>query len=257
MSLRRLPAPVVSVAHLGGRATEMVLEAPEIARTLRPGQFVMVGLPESRDVFLDRPMSYFRRDERTLSILFRSVGRGTRALEALEAGEAVEIMGPLGRPLPELGKGGRVTYVGGGVGVPPLYDACRTRVEAGGTARVLLGARTADEILGEAAFRRLDVDVEVATDDGSAGRRGRVTDLLTGSDGPLVACGPEPMLRSVQAFARSSGALAYLILEARMACGFGACLGCTVPRVGKGDVYHTYLRVCTEGPVFRSEEVAL
>jgi len=258
VSLRRDVAPVVASSEVGKGAFELTVRAPEIAREIRPGQFVMLGLTGGPpgDVFLDRPMSYFQRRGEALSVLFRVVGRGTKALSRLRVGDVLQVMGPLGRALPDLGRG-RVVYVGGGVGVPPLFDAARAHLEAGGRARVLIGARTAAEVLGEAAFRSLGLDVSVATDDGTGGRRGLVTDLLRPEDDLIVACGPTPMLRSVQAFTRTTGGRAYLILEARMACGFGACLGCTVRTAGRADPYQSYARVCTEGPVFLSDEVVI
>lgn len=294
---------------------ELVLRAPGVAAAARPGQFVhlLCGRPpggDGIDRFLRRPLSVFRADgERgTVSVLFRVRGEGTRWLAERRPGEAVGILGPLGRgfPLPgdaglrlgggtggAAGGGGRALLVGGGVGIPPLFFLARELVRRGVSVRVLLGARTAEQVLAEDAFGALGAPVAVATDDGSRGHRGLVTDLVEAAlderpGATVCACGPLPMLRTVQRLAAARGVAAYLSVEQTMACGVGACLGCPV-RVVAAEVYPTgpepwrevprgavlrdayarleraaageeptaYRRVCVEGPVFAAWEVLL
>ncbi len=259
MSLGRWSVPVVGRTAHGPGVVELEVEAPALAASIRPGQFVML-FPETPGApYLGRPMSYFRRSEETLSVLFRVVGAGTRHLAALVRGDRLSALGPLGQPFPDP-EPGEVCLVGGGVGVPPLYDWARTLREQGHGVTVLLGARSADQLLGEAAFSPIAAQLLVATDDGSRGHHGPVTSLLPASTATVYACGPSAMLKAVQEWARGRAAPAYLTLEARMACGFGACLGCTVaaanPDPAKGD-YGRYVRVCTDGPTFAAGAVLL
>lgn len=259
MSLSRLEARIRDRRNEAPGVVELELELPALATAIQPGQFVMLLSEAAGAPYLGRPMSYFRRSARTLSVLFRVVGGGTRHLATLACGEHLVVLGPLGRPFPEP-QAGEVCLVGGGVGVPPLYDWARELSQRGHPVTVLLGARSADQLLAANDFAEIDTRTVIATDDGSLGHRGPVTDLLPASAGTVYACGPTPMLKAVQAWARDREVATYLTLEARMACGFGACLGCSVeakaPSAAAGD-YGRYLRVCTEGPTFAVDEVVL
>lgn len=239
---------------------ELVMEFPEDV-VLEPGQFYMLSAGDGRDTYLPRPFSVYRTfSPRRLSFLFRVVGPGTVALAALKARDRLQAMGPLGHgfPLPEVP--GRSLLVGGGVGVPPLWSLARALLQAGSQVTALIGARTKSGLLAQAELLALGAQVLTATDDGSQGHHGPVTDLLDGLEAQsLYACGPEPMLRAVQSFAsRRPLPSTYLALEAAMACGYGVCLGCAVerrtpdPELGP---YGAYVRVCREGPVFRWDEV--
>lgn len=259
MTPTREDGVVVAREEVAPDVFELSLRAPRTATALQPGQFVEVGWQLGEGPFLGRPMSYFRREGQTFSILFRVVGEGTALLARARPGDRLWVLGPLGNPYPLPGKG-TLTLVGGGVGVPPLLDAARAHTEAGGRVRALVGARSRADLLGVAELRATGAEVLPATEDGSGGRRGRVTDFLSDADTFVVACGPEGMLRAVQAFAKATGVPCYLALEAPMACGFGACLGCTVraahPDPAKGS-YGVYLRICTEGPAFPALEVEI
>jgi dihydroorotate dehydrogenase electron transfer subunit len=213
----------------------------------RPGQFAMLHLdPERvhRDPLLARPMAIYRREGETLEFRFKVVGRGTAALSRARAGSALAVVGPLGNGFAPPGRG--CVLVGGGTGIASLYE-----LAAGADSpRVLLGGRTRDDVLGLADFESLGVELRVATEDGSLGRRGKVTELLELQAGAqVVACGPHGMLARVHQMAAAAGARCQVSLESPMACGFGICLGCVVPtRAG--------LRyVCTHGPVFESADL--
>ncbi len=241
---------------------ELVTEFPD-DELPAPGQFYMLSAGDGRDTYLPRPLSFYRTfSPRRLSFLFRVVGPGTQAIAALRARDRLQAMGPLGQgfPLPEHPL--RAVLVGGGVGVPPLWSLGRALQERGCQVTALIGARTRSGLLGQAELEALGMRVLTATDDGSRGHHGPVTDLLAGLDADAVfACGPEPMLGAVQSFAASRPVPdTYLALEAAMACGYGVCLGCAVERA-KPDPelgpYGTYARVCREGPVFRWDEVKL
>jgi dihydroorotate dehydrogenase electron transfer subunit len=227
----------------------------------QPGQFVMLHLGDAAprfDPLLPRPMAIYRQrpDGGELEIVYKVVGRGTALLAARRAGDRVGVVGPLGRGFAPPAAGERALLVGGGTGVASLYELAR---RAGAAARpvVCLGARTAGDLLGRADFDALDVDLRLATDDGSAGRRGLVTEILAdalaeGGVARVVACGPTPMMQRAAALAAAAGVACELSLENRMACGFGVCLGCAVPRAGEG--FHL---VCRDGPVFDAAALAL
>jgi dihydroorotate dehydrogenase electron transfer subunit len=214
-----------------------------------PGQFAMLaaaarwGGGADERPFLPRAFSVARRHaDGTLDFLLEDVGPGTRRLGELGPGDAAWLLGPLGRGFAPPRDGRRPVLAGGGVGIAPLAiwaDAL------GGEATTLLGFRDA----AHAAGAELIAGARVATDDGSVGHRGRVTELLAGELGAHVevyACGPPPMLEAVRALCAEHGVPAQLALESGMACGYGACFGCVVPtRAG-------YVRLCVDGPVLEA-----
>ena len=233
------------------------LEAPRLAATARPGQFAMLGpLHEAAlDPFLNRPFSIHRVRRDQVELLVAVVGRGTHMLARMPAAQPLTLLGPLGNGFswPEADE---VLLVGGGAGVAPLVFAAEDGLAAGRRCRLLYGAATADLLVPLDDLAAAGCPVDLATDDGSHGHAGLVTDLLgerlagAGPDGPVVlACGPEPMLAAVAAACRAAGVRAQVSLENRMACGTGACMGCAEIIQGRPE------RVCTEGPVFDAAEV--
>jgi len=220
-----------------------------------PGQFAMLaaeqrwGGGEDERPFLARALSIARHTGEEAHFLLEDVGPGTRRLCELREGERVLAVGPLGRGFRTPESGRRVLLVGGGVGIAPLMIL---QDRLGGAARALLGFRDGER----ARAAELMLEVHVATDDGSAGHHGTVTELLErelqeDSAAEVCACGPGPMLEGVRALCERAGVPAQLALEAPMACGFGACFGCVVPaRDG------SYLRVCVDGPVIDADELA-
>lgn len=234
------------------------LDAPEIAQAVRPGQFVMVRSLGGWDPPLPRAYSVYHADPEggCIEILYRVVGRGTGRLRLHEPGMLLSVWGPLGNQF-RLPEGERVILVGGGVGIPPLVFWAQHLAELSVPMELvaLVGAATKDYLVGLNHFRRARALLRTATDDGSAGHHGFVTALLpeflAGARSTIYACGPMPMLAAVARIAEEHAAPAELALEAPMACGVGACLGCTVPRRGGG-----YARVCTDGPVFAAGDIA-
>lgn len=240
------------------------LYAPAVAEAARAGQFVHVRCapPGQWDPLLRRPLSLHRIDQRRgeVEVLFRVVGRGTGFLAGLAAGDEIDLIGPLGQGFPtDLAQGETAVLVAGGIGVAPLVALAEELAAKGTPLTAALGAQTAAGLVAADALGKVAGRVMTATDDGSAGHHGFVTELLAGLlervARPVVyACGPEPMLRRVQAMVAENGprVRGYLSLEARMACGVGACLGCAVRRAGPGTAYH---HVCHDGPVFAAGEV--
>jgi dihydroorotate dehydrogenase electron transfer subunit len=249
----------VSLAPFGRRLLSVIgtdelgayrlLRVADDGPAAEPGQFAMLaaaegwGGGEEQRPYLARACSLARQVRGESQFLLEDVGPGTRRLCELAAGDELWVLGPLGRGFTAPGEGRRAVLLGGGVGIAPLailQDALSARATT-----VLLGFRDAARAEGAAL---LD-GARVASDDGSVGHHGRVTDLLAeelerDAHAVVYACGPAAMLEAVRAMCAAREVPAQLALEAGMACGFGACFGCAVARRGGG-----YLRVCVEGPV--------
>ena len=207
----------------------------------RPGQFVNIALD---GLFLRRPISVCDWDESGLTIIYKVVGRGTAQMSEMKPGAALDCLSGLGNGYDVAACPDGTLLVGGGVGVPPLYGLAKRLLAAGKKPSVILGFNTAAEIFYDMPFAALGVPVTVTTADGTAGVKGFVTAALR-PGAYVCACGPEPMLRAVHA-ASAGGQFSF---EARMGCGFGACMGCSV-RTKDG-----YKRICKDGPVLRKEEI--
>lgn len=222
-----------------------------------PGQFVMLGplKQDSTDPFLNRPFSIHRlTGPDRLELLIAVVGRGTRIIGTLEPGQRLGLLGPLGSgftlPAPER----PAILVAGGLGVAPLFFLAEELCARGAKPRLLYGAGSVDQLVPTDGLQAKGVAVKLATDDGSAGFHGFVSALMEQevgeADAYLAACGPLEMLEAAARVAKSRGLELEVSLESRMACGLGACLGCTVFLPGGAD-----RRVCCDGPVFAAREV--
>lgn len=234
----------------------------DVPPEVRPGQFAGI-FPRDGSMLLMRPISICRymEKERSLRFVYRAAGRGTKSFTGLKAGGRADLLGILGNGYDtECMAGKNVLLLGGGIGIPPMLELAERLKEKEGTrVTAALGYRNSELFLKEefeAACRVL-----VATEDGSAGTKGNVLDAVR-ADGicadVICACGPMPMLRAVKAYARETGARCFVSLEERMACGVGACLGCVAPTVSEDAHSHVKnTRVCTEGPVFDAEYIAL
>lgn len=240
------------------------LKAGAIAKDALPGQFVNIKVGETIEPLLRRPFSIHRIKGSNIEILYEVVGKGTEILSQKESGEYLDIIGPLGNgfdlqiPNPE---SQAPILAAGGMGVAPLTFLAENLVRSSkfvvhSKPVILLGAKTKKQILCEEEFRKLGCNVEIATDDGSRGFKGKVTDLLRHlvstidyRPSTIYACGPRPMLKEITRISQRCDILAQISLEEHMACGIGACLGCVV-KTTQG-----YERVCKEGPVFNADEI--
>ncbi len=251
-------AEVLSHRDAGRGYRRIVLDAPGIARSARPGQFVMLRVSGTRDPLLARPFGIAAASKGTIELYYRVVGRGTAMLAAVESGQCLAVQGPLGNGFSLPQKGVTPVLVAGGSGFPPLL-ALASRLRA--PAQVFLGSRDCDCLPPAGVmkiFKQHAERVFIATDDGSHGAKGLVTEplerFLASSKEVrkivVYACGPRGMLAAVSKVAASRGVVCYVSLEERMACGLGACMGCSVPVAGGG-----YRRACKEGPVFDSRDI--
>jgi dihydroorotate dehydrogenase electron transfer subunit len=265
---RRVPirgvGHVLSLADEGGANRRLTLALPGWPGS-EPGQFVMLspgarGSAPRSDPLLPRPMAVYRTrggdPDPRVEILFKVHGRGTALLADLAPGEEVSVVGPLGTPFPDPAPGARAVIAAGGTGIASVYELAARLHARGVRVQVLLGARRARDLMGDADFTASGIDLAVATEDGSRGTRGLVTDLLTGAlagarDAVVYACGPTPMMAASARIADEHGVACWTSLENPMACGFGVCLGCAAPLRSGG-----FALVCRDGPVLPANTVA-
>jgi dihydroorotate dehydrogenase electron transfer subunit len=238
---------------------ELTIRGQMVQEMNEPGQFVHIKVSGGLDPMLRRPISIaaINKEEQQFTVIFRRQGKGTSLLAEKKAGEMVDILGPLGHgfPLEEVQAGCTALLVGGGIGVPPLYELAKQLVQKGVKVINVLGFQSGSAVFYEEEFTQLG-ETFIATADGSYGRKGFVTSILEEYRFPadiLYSCGPTPMLRAVEG--GTYAPKVFLSLEERMGCGIGACFACVCPT--KEGQEGDYRKVCSDGPVFRAGEVAI
>lgn len=208
-----------------------------------PGQFINIKLD---GFYLRRPISIYSYGPDFLTIIFKVVGEGTKALSEMQRGGLLDVLMPLGNGFDTAKGGTKPLLIGGGIGVPPLYGLAESLVDQGVIPSVITGFNGKEDIILTKEFQVLGIDPVITTVDGSVGIKGFVTDAMKDVDFDYVyTCGPEPMLKAVYD-AAPDGQFSF---EARMACGFGACMGCTC------ETKYGYKRICKDGPVLYKEEI--
>lgn len=247
-------ACIISNKEIAPDVYQMVFREQEIAGQTKPGQFINVYC-ETDSRILPRPISICQIDqlEGLVTIIYMVIGQGTKEFSSLEAGDYIDVLGPLGNGFQPVACEESI-LVGGGVGTPPLLELVK---QLPGTKHVFLGFRTGSYLIEE--FRKY-AQVYIATDDGSVGKQGTVIDLMESvgaKGGQIYACGPKPMLAALQTWANQYDIHAQLSLEERMGCGIGACVGCVCKVKTDTEVGYTYKKVCKDGPVFDAKEVIL
>ena len=209
-----------------------------------PGQFVNIAI---EGCYLRRPISVCDYDGQSITLIYKVVGRGTEIMSRMQAGEKLDVLTGLGNGFSLSAATERPLLVGGGVGVPPLYNLARKLKAAGKRVQVVLGFNRADEIFYADEFEALGVEVHIATVDGSVGVKGFMTDAMKALEFDYIyTCGPLPMLKAIY---NASGCDGEFSFEERMGCGFGACMGCSC-QTTKGSK-----RICKEGPVLKRDEI--
>lgn len=234
----------------------MVLDAPEIALSTNPGQFVHLACGEGN--LLRRPISICTVQAPFVRIVFQVKGEGTKWLSVRKKGDKIDVLGPLGHGFHLQTLGARPVLIGGGIGVPPMLYTMQEAKLAGAQPTAILGFRSRDVVILEDEFKGLGT-VYTATDDGSYGCHGLVSDVLhehIKEFTAVCACGPRPMLRALAQLADEFGLPCQVSLEERMGCGIGACLvcACELKLRDAGDGVR-YGHVCKDGPVFDAKEV--
>ena len=244
-------------SEMGSGYRLLVLFAPAIASSVKPGQFVHVRVPALEKSALRRPFSVFDADDGRISILYKTVGRGTAALNSANVGETLHVEGPLGKGFPEECRG-EALLVGGGYGVAPLYFLAKRFVARGIKVRLFVGGRTKDDLLALDRFAALGVKTFPATNDGSFGTKGFAVVPLDdelrrlraeGAAFELFACGPDGLLKAVADRALLLGVPGWISADRHMICGVGACYAC-IQKTVTGNA-----RCCIDGPVFKASDL--
>jgi dihydroorotate dehydrogenase electron transfer subunit len=264
-------AIVAAIDEVAPGLLHVGLLAPHIAARIRPGQFVMVQVRDADEPLLRRPLSVCRATGDHIELLVQVRGRGTRCVAAWRPGEQVRVLGPLGNGFTLSGTHGSALLVAGGIGVAPLISLAGVLCGASGRRWMLLfGGASAGDLDWLERFSLPGAEIAYATENGSLGRKGLVTDLLSSylqatsapgrNSASIYSCGPTGMQREVARIAAAHGLPCQVSLEARMACGVGACLGCAVgiraaDAPGACAAAAGYRRVCRDGPVFDGSEV--
>ena len=248
---------IIRIERFASDIVRLTLASPDIASMAKPGQFVMIRTGNGNDPLLRRPFSISQTSNgKYFQILFKVVGRGTSLLAHCREGESLSVLGPLGNGF-KVDCNRLNCLVGGGMGIAPLLflGKSMSRKCSERPPLVVVGARNREELAPLVAdFAELGLSVYPATDDGTLGHHGLVTDVLKeldlGDDCRMYVCGPHPMMTAVYMFCKDRNYGCQVSMETSMACGMGACLGCIVP-VERGG----YAHACSDGPVFEAKEL--
>ncbi|KHD86196.1 dihydroorotate dehydrogenase electron transfer subunit [Heyndrickxia ginsengihumi] len=251
---------VMSHSNVATNIYEMVLAGELVKLISNPGQFIHIRVRNDVSPLLRRPISIasVEKQNNQITILYRAEGKGTKQLANIQVGETVDVIGPLGNGFPtdELKTGQRALLVGGGIGVPPLYELSKQLTKQGIEVHHVLGFQSAEQAFYLEQFNEI-APTFIATADGSIGTAGFVTDFLASDDWTfdcIYACGPTAMLKALQE--KYKHIRGFVSLENRMACGIGACFACVCHLADDPDG-STYRKICSDGPVFEMGAVVL
>ena len=209
-----------------------------------PGQFLNIKLD---GFFLRRPISVCDYDENSITIIYKTVGKGTEKMSGMKEGEKLDILTGLGNGFDTQKSGTEPVVIGGGAGIPPMYKLAKELIAQGKTVSAILGFNGSDEVFYADEFKKIGAEVYITTVDGSVGTKGFVTDALKNIDYTFFyTCGPEPMLKAIYNASKTLGELSF---EERMGCGFGACMGCSC------KTKYGNKRICKDGPILEKEEI--
>ena len=233
---------IKSNTKLAPNVFKMVLEGESSALT-KSGQFVNIKI---EGLYLRRPISVYDYNDNEITIIYKVVGEGTDIMSQMPVGTELDVLVGLGNGFDTSKSGETALLIGGGVGIPPLYNLAKKLLAEGKKVKVILGFNTKDEIFCEEDFKALGAEVTVTTVDGTYGTKGFVTNAMDTDYTYFYTCGPMPMFKAIEATAKTSGQYSF---EERMGCGFGACMGCSC------KTKYGNKRICKDGPVLTREEI--
>ena len=256
-----LPTEVISNELVAENHYLLRCSCPEIAESALPGQFIHVLIPQGSGLLLRRPFTIYTVEGDQITMLYQLIGEGTNVLSSLKRSDLIRVLGPLGNTFEISSSANPAIIVGGGAGIASLMLLAVALKNAGVHTLGLVGSMNRKRLLSVGDLEAIGVDTHIATDDGSVGHHGFVTELLTqilethDLQNPIIyACGPDGMLHTVTKIALDHHIPTQLAMENRMGCALGVCLGC-VCKVQMPDGGFEYQRVCTEGPVFNAEDI--
>lgn len=240
------------------------VEAPDIVKDAKQGQFIEIRVSDNVEPFLRRPISIhnINKENGILEFIFQVKGKGTKILSEKVEGDFIDIIGPLGHGTFEYNNFQNIAIIGGGIGVFPLYELAKNAKNDGKNVNIYLGFRNKDFVVLEDDFKELANKLVLTTDDGSYSEKGFAIDFLKkdvedGKINCIFACGPLPMLKAVRNYAIEKNIPCQISLEEKMGCGLGVCLGCAVKTAESSSEKPEYVHVCKAGPVFEAKDVEI
>ena len=238
------------------------VQAGEIVKLSKPGNFIEIRVSNQTDPFLRRPISIYNLDKENgiLEFIFQVKGNGTNLLSQKEIGDEIDIIGPLGFGTFKIEKYNKIAIIGGGIGIFPLYELAKQAKEQDKKVNTYLGFRNKDFVMLEKEFKNVTDSLTITTDDGTYAKKGFAIDYLIEDMKQedyecIYACGPIPMLRAIQKYANNNNINCQISLEEKMGCGLGVCLGCAVKTAKSSEEVPEYFHVCKGGPVFNAKDV--
>ena len=256
-----IPTEVISNELIAENHYLLRCACPEIALSALPGQFIHVLIPQGSGLLLRRPFTVYTVEDDQITMLYQLIGEGTNVLSGLKCGDSIRVLGPLGNTFDLSVTPNPAIIVGGGAGIASLMLLATALRDADVHTLALVGSMNQARLLSVKDLQAIGVDTHIATDDGSVGHHGFVTELLNHmletrdlQNPAIYACGPDGMLRAVTKIGIDSGIPTQLAMENRMGCALGVCLGC-VCKVLVPEGGFEYQRVCTEGPVFNAKDI--
>ena len=240
------------------------VQADEIVKTSKAGNFIEIRVNDDIEPFLRRPISIYNVDKEKgiLEFIFQEKGKGTKILSTKREGELIDIIGPLGYGTFKYSSFENLAIIGGGIGVFPLYELAKNAKNENKNVNTYLGFRNKDLVVLEEEFKQVSNNLTITTDDGSYSQKGFAIDFLKkdiedGKIDSIYACGPLPMLKAVRELALEKNIPCQISLEEKMACGLGVCLGCAVKTAKSTEKAPEYWHVCKAGPVFQAKDVEI
>lgn len=257
-------AKLIKKEQLKSDIVKYSVEAPDIVKDAKQGQFIEIRVSDNVEPFLRRPISIHNMDKENgiLEFIFQVKGKGTKILSEKVEGDLIDIIGPLGHGIFEYNDFQNIAIIGGGIGVFPLYELAKNAKNDGKNVNIYLGFRNKDFVVLEDEFKNVANKLILTTDDGSYLEKGFAIDFLKkdfedGKIDCIFACGPLPMLKAVRNYAIEKNIPCQISLEEKMGCGLGVCLGCAVKTAASSSEKPEYVHVCKAGPVFEAKDVEI